>query len=263
MDVERDNLEQIEQLNQRGGPALSIIDLIEDGTVTAEMAAFCWQAVAGGAGFLTGAVPGGAGKTTLMAAVLAFLPPGERIITVSDRSVLDAALAGRVGLPATLLAHEIGAGRWFGYIWDRDAADFFSLGSSAVRTVTCPHADTAEQAWDILGPLGVKRGDFDGVRLQLFMQVPTRAGRVQHRVRWIYFGVDGVLRPVYAWRQAGDRFGSLVDRPALCRALADAAGTSPEDEDAAWRERQSLLEALHRDGVSLYEDVRARLVAAP
>jgi hypothetical protein len=262
VDVERDNLEQIAQLNQRGGPALSIIDLIEDGTVTAEMAAFCWQAVAGGAGFLTGAVPGGAGKTTLMAAVLAFLPPGERIITVSDRSVLDAALAGRVGRPATLLAHEIGAGRWFGYIWGRDAADFFSLGARGLRTVTCLHADTAEQAWDILAPLGVKRGHFDGVRLQLFLQVPTRAGRVLHRVRWIYFRVDGALRPVYAWRRDGDRSESLMDRPALCRALADAASTLPEDEDAAWRERQSLLEALHRDGVSLYEDVRARLVAA-
>lgn len=262
MDVERDNQEQVEQLNQRGGRALSIIDLIEDGTVTAEMAAFCWQAVAGGAGFLTGAVPGGAGKTTLMAAVLAFLPPGERIITVSDRSVLDAALAGRIGQPATLLAHEIGAGHWFGYIWGRDAADFFSLGACGLRTVTCLHADTAEQAWDILGPLGVKGGDFDSVRLQLFMQVPTRAGRVLHRVRRIYFCVDGALRPIYAWRRDGDRFEALVDRPALCRALADAAGTSPEAEDAAWREHQSLLEALHRDGVSLYEDVRKHVVHA-
>ena len=262
MDIERDNHVQIEQLSQRGGRALSIIDLIEDSTITAEMAAFCWQAVSGGASFLTGAVPGGAGKTTLMAAVMAFLPPGERIITATDRAVIDSALAGRCEQPATMLAHEIGRAPWLSYIWGRDAADFFSLSGSGMRTVTCLHADTSEQAWDILAPLGVEREDFERVRLQLFMQVPTVAGRVLHRVRWIYFRVDGALRPVYGWRRQGDRFEALVDRPALCRALADAAGTSPEAEDAAWRERQARLEALRSDGVALYEDVRRHVVQA-
>ena len=262
MSTESDNQLQIDRLNQRGGRALSIVDLIEDGTLSAEMAALCFQAVRGGASFLTGAVPGGAGKTTLMAAILAFLPPGERIVTVADRSAIDAALGGGLPRPATLLAHEIGAGRWFGYIWGRDAADFFGLARSGVRTVTCLHADIPEQAWDILGPLGVAREDFDAVRLQLFMEVAMRAGRVLRRVRSLCLRVDGALRPVYRWQPEGDRFEALTDRDAVCRALAEAAATAPEAEDAAWRERHLMLEALCDEGVFLYEDVRSRLLVS-
>ncbi len=262
MPTDSHNQLQIERLNQRGGRALSIVDLIEDGTITAEMAALCFQAVRGGAPFLTGAVPGGAGKTTLMAAVLAFLPPSERIVTVADRSAIDAALAGRVAPPATLMAHEIGSGPWFGYIWGREAADFFRVGAAGLRPVTCLHADSPEQAWDILGPLGVARGDFEAVRLQIFMQVAMKAGRMLRRVRSLCLRLDGALQPVYAWRQDGDCFEPLVARDLVCRALADAAGTTPEAEDAAWRERQSLLETLCEEGVFLYEDVRARALAS-
>jgi len=256
LDVEIHNLREIERLNQRGGRALSIIDLIADGTLTAQMAALCWQAVLGGAGFLTGAVPGGAGKTTLMAGLLAFLPPGERIVTVSDRSVIRSALADAFAGPATLLAHEIGSGRWFGYIWGRDAADFFSLAGPGVRCVTCLHADDAEQAWGILAPLGVAREGFESVSLQLFMHVDRRGGRLRRRVRWLYLGVGGALRPVYAWRHEDDAFERLVGRDELCRALAEASGGSAEEQDALWREREDFIEELRRGGVSLYEDVR-------
>jgi len=39
-DIERHNHQQIEQLNQRGGRTLSIVDLIQAGTISVEMAAF-------------------------------------------------------------------------------------------------------------------------------------------------------------------------------------------------------------------------------
>ena len=100
------------------------------------------------------------------------------------------------------------------------------------------------------------------MRLQLFMQVTGRAGRVLHRVRSLCLRLDGALRPVYRWLPDGDRFEALQPRDAVCRALAEAAGTSPEAEDAAWSEGQALLEALRREGAFLYEDVRARLLAS-
>ena len=70
MDIERRNRQQIEQLNQRGGRTLSIVDLIQAGTLSVEMAACAMRAMHQGASLLTGARPGGAGKTTLMAAIL-------------------------------------------------------------------------------------------------------------------------------------------------------------------------------------------------
>ncbi|MEN6643844.1 MAG: hypothetical protein ABFE08_15520, partial [Armatimonadia bacterium] len=75
------NLREIEGLNQRGGRTLSFVDLIEAGTMTAELVAYCWTSIAHGASFLTAARPGGAGKSTVLANLLALLPPGEEITT--------------------------------------------------------------------------------------------------------------------------------------------------------------------------------------
>ncbi len=77
MDIERHNHRQIEQLNQRGGRTLSIVDLIQAGTINVEMAAYAMRAMAEGASLLTAARPGGAGKTALMAAILG-LPATRR-----------------------------------------------------------------------------------------------------------------------------------------------------------------------------------------
>ena len=57
---------------------LSIVDLIQAGTMSVKMAAYAMRAMHQGASLLTAARPGGAGKTTLMAAILNFLPPGCR-----------------------------------------------------------------------------------------------------------------------------------------------------------------------------------------
>jgi hypothetical protein len=46
MDIERHNRRQIEQLNQRGGRMLSIVDLIRAGTISVEMVAYAMRAMA-------------------------------------------------------------------------------------------------------------------------------------------------------------------------------------------------------------------------
>jgi hypothetical protein len=103
VDIERHNHRQIEQLNQRGGRTLTIVDLIRDGTLSVPMAACALRAIEQGASLLTAARPGGAGKTTLMASILHLLPPGVRIVTVDGPEVLDALGAGLPALGAGLL----------------------------------------------------------------------------------------------------------------------------------------------------------------
>ena len=137
MDVEARNHRQIERLNQRGGRTLSIVDLIQAGTISVEMAGYAMRAMAEGASLLTGARPGGAGKTTLMAAILGLLPPGVPIITVDDSRVIREGLRRLVTEPACYLAHEIGSGHWYGYIWGRDVADFFSMIDRGHRIASC------------------------------------------------------------------------------------------------------------------------------
>jgi len=58
------------------------VDLIHAGTISTEMAAYAMRAMHEGASLLTGARPGGAGKTTLTAALLNLLSPDVPIVTV-------------------------------------------------------------------------------------------------------------------------------------------------------------------------------------
>ena len=263
MDTERHNTEQVMQLNQRGGRTLSIADLCLAGTLTPRMAALCWMRIESGASLVTGAVPGGAGKTTLMGALLTFLPPGERIVTVADRAVLDNALEGSLPRPATLLAHEIGSGRWFGYIWGRDAADFFRSGGRGMRCVTCLHTDDPGQTREILLPLGVREQDLARVGLQLYMHRGPRHGHVLHRVTALHCRPDGDLACVTKWNKKADRHEWQLPAEDLCERLAATqnSGVTPDDLKEEWDRRTSWVQELVDSETVAWQDVRAAVLA--
>ena len=58
---------------------LSVVDLLEAGTLTEPQAAWLLARILQGSSWLVGARPGGAGKTTVMAALLAMVPQGARV----------------------------------------------------------------------------------------------------------------------------------------------------------------------------------------
>ena len=144
MNLEEHNLREIEGLSQRGR-TLSIVDLINANTLNVDMAAHSLYAIANGASFLTAARPGNAGKTTLMACLLTFLPPGIQIVTTSSPSVITEAhrlMSGKKPEDFCLLAHEIGSGHWYGYLWGKYVGQLLNLMSDGCRVVSCIHADT-------------------------------------------------------------------------------------------------------------------------
>ncbi len=234
MDALRDNLREINSLNQRGGRMLSVVDLIEDGTLTSEVAGYLLTSVAGGASFLTAAGPGGVGKTTLMACLLSFLAPGERIHTVTDPQRLPEPEG-----PTCYLCHEIGAGHWYGYLWGDEAADFLALRQQG-RIAASLHAETVEELRDqLLGPsIGADERDLAAVRLLLFM---VRRGS-RRRVSAIYERAGGEradLRRIVTWEPGTDSFACHAERvPGLDRATA-------------------FIDGLVADGTYLLEDVMA------
>jgi len=222
MDVEEHNYEQIERLNQRGGRTLSIVDLVRAGTISREMAAYAWRAMEEGASLLTGARPGGAGKTTVMAAILNFLPPGVPIVTVDRPGVITAASAEDPARPACYLVHEIGSGHWYGYLWGRDVARFLSLVEGSRRIASCLHADTLDELAAIVcsPPLEASPQDLARVDLILFMHVDA-AGGYRRRVSTFYEADgEGNHRLLFRWEADGDTFGQVGE-------LRDPAGLDP------------------------------------
>jgi hypothetical protein len=212
MDLERHNDRQIEGLNQRGGRTLSIVDLLRAGTLDVSMAAYAMRAMHEGTSLLSGARPGGAGKTTLMAALLNLLPPGVPIVTVDHSRVIVEGLSRPADEPACYLAHEMGSGSWYGYIWGHNVADFLSLIEGQRRIASCLHADTLEELTEIVcaPPLSVSPAALGRVGLILFIHVTHSGGRPQRRVAafWEADG-SGRHRLVFRWNPSTDSFLSV------------------------------------------------------
>ncbi|HQK94806.1 MAG TPA: hypothetical protein PLD23_14955 [Armatimonadota bacterium] len=203
-DVGTRNLLEIEALNQRGGRMLSFVDLVDAGTMSADLAAFLLAAVRSGASFITGARPGGAGKSTVLASLLSFLPPGERIVCVAGRDLNS--------LPphACLLAHEIGDGPYYGYIWGRDVGRWLGHARDGTRVASCIHADTIDQVYDVFASpaLAIPRDDWSLLRLAVFLHVDRQSGSIRRRVSTVYWTPPGRDWPqvVFRWDPDGDRF---------------------------------------------------------
>ncbi len=130
---------KIDECNQRGGRMLSVPDLVEAGTISVLQAAFFMKHICEGASFIVGAKPGGAGKTTVMCALLNFLPLETEIIHTENAEVLKNPPEKK---PACFLCHEIGAGRFYSYLWGAPLTDFFRLKKQGHIIVSNLHADT-------------------------------------------------------------------------------------------------------------------------
>ena len=197
-----DNVREIEGLNQRGGRTLAFSDLIEAGTLSAEMAGELAALVESGASILTAARPSGAGKSTVLANLLACLPPGERIVTTPDARAVERAHSTPLAEPVCFLAHEIGSGPWYAYLWDGAAARFFDLPSTGHRIATCLHADTRDELYDLLASQGVSTGAMRSIGLVAFVR---RAGGLR-RVGSVFVPGEGGHRLRWRWDETADGF---------------------------------------------------------
>ena len=231
-DVSRAYFRQIDALNQRGGRTLSIADLICAGTITPNAAAYVGAAIAGGASLLTAASPGGAGKTALLAALLGFLPEDRPIVTVEHSQVLDGAAAEAD--PKCYLAHEIGDGRWYGYIWGPAVARYLALPADGHSVASCLHADTLDELRGVLRspPLRVGEATLLGIDFILFMHIDTDgrgdAWGYRRRVAAVYEAdrAAGEHRLIFTWDREADALVQLTETPCdiRVRRLAEALG---------------------------------------
>ncbi len=162
----------VNRANQRGGRMLSVVDLVEAGTLTLAQAAWLVGRVQAGASWLVGARPGGAGKTTVMAALLAMVPPRSVLRLTGRGGGWQAAEAGEY-----LVAYELSPGYYDAYIWGAEVARFFALGAGGCRLVSNLHADTLEEARrQVVAECGAGSGDFNAAETFIPIRVEPAAG---------------------------------------------------------------------------------------
>ena len=231
---------EINRCNQRGGRMLSVVDLIEAGTMTAELAAYCLAAIGKGASFMVGAMPGGAGKTTVMGALLNFVPAGVHLVPADAQDVIRQGLR-KPSRQQCFICHEIGSGPYYAYLWGQELREYFSLAEAGHMLATNLHADTYEQAHDQI----CRQNEVSEValwRMNLMLFLSVRPGG-RRRIEQVWESDGGQPhRRVYEARKGG-----LIEPSHL--------GTAPKLVAAG-----QVIEKLLSNGGRSIEDVRALVV---
>jgi hypothetical protein len=125
--------------------SLSIIDLVNHGTIDCKLAALLWLLMEHRASLLVASAPSFAGKTTLMHALLDFLPPQVRQIPLQGHFEDFAFLSTSKAQESYLVTEEI-SNHQYEYLWGYKAIKAFTLlykGYSLGGTI---HARNAEDS---------------------------------------------------------------------------------------------------------------------
>jgi hypothetical protein len=187
MDAEiRKHCAEIERCNQRGGRMLSVVDLIEAGTLNVDLAAYSLAAISQGASFMVGALPGGAGKTTVMGALLNFVPPDVQLIPAADDSEIKQGLKSRARR-FCYICHEIGSGPYYAYLWNSTLRKYFDLPAAGHMIATNLHADDYEGARrQICAQNNVSAAAFRRMNLIFFLELNQEGWNASRRISEVW-----------------------------------------------------------------------------
>lgn len=183
--------DELDRCNQRGGRMLSVFDLLAAKTLDLDLAAYLMARISKGSSFMVGSVPGGAGKTTVMCALLNFLPIDLPIVAATDQAVYEAA-NGKLKQRSCYVCHEIGSGSYFAYLWADALRAYCGLFEDGHLLATNLHADNPEQAREQLCDTnGVPEKHFNKFELLIFMRIENGYNKTYRWIEEVYSG-DGL-----------------------------------------------------------------------
>lgn len=163
---------------------LSIVDLLDAGTLSLELAAYLRAVIGNGGSFIVGASPGGAGKTTVMGALLNFLPADAVLRPAEGWAALERARSDTRRLCS--VCHEIGSGDYYAYLWNGPLRGYFELPKYGHILAANLHADTPAETWDqICRQNRVPEKDFRQVALLIFIEV-TGGWKVKREISSVF-----------------------------------------------------------------------------
>lgn len=229
--------------------AVSLAELVRNGTLNAEMGAVLWAAAEEGISFITAAVPQLAGKSTLSKAVLALRPPDMPVHRVAGEAAeMEALKRDRRG--GYLTVEEFSHYPVMrGYIWGEPVRRVFDTLSAGYSLQATLHAGSVEEALREI-TAGNQVSDEDASRLKLVLYIErfgTDRSNFWRRLVEIYelHKIEGgkpIGHPLYRWLRDGDRFEKVSDphqfgrdreglakRAAVLQQLADEGRTSAAD----------------------------------
>ncbi len=233
---------------------LSIVQILERGTMPADLAAVFWLALERGASLILAAEPPSSGKTTVLTALLTFLPPDTRAyFTRGWGETFD--LPPIDGHRATyILVNEI-SDHLPVYSWGPYVVRTFELMAEGYSLGSTMHADTPQEVIEQLEGEGVPRSNIAHLTFIVTLSVGYDGGRIVRRVNEVTLLTPGA-RPeevrttgIAAWNARDGSFSVLASASQRAE-LARRLGIAVEQLDEELSTRAVFLEDLLRRGVA-------------
>ncbi len=225
---------------------LTVLELVRNGSMSAEMASTLWSAMDDRRSFIVAAGPRQAGKSTTTEAILDFLPAGvPRHDLTGDRAQMDALAASPDG--GYLFVPEF-SDHTPSYLRGQQVVQVFDTADRGFSIAGTLHADTPEDTFWELGSHGaIPDNQLGSIGYLVFLGV---RGWPENPVRWVssIWEVDSVTggaprsRLLCRWDRESQSFvwesqpANLSaseqirrDRAARVQSLADAGRTSRAD----------------------------------
>lgn len=167
---------------------LSVFDLLAAKTLDLDLAAYLMARISKGASFMVGSIPGGAGKTTVMCALLNFVPADIPLIAATPEAVHEVVNA-KVQSHACYVCHEIGSGYYFAYLWADELRAYCRLSEKGHILATNLHADNLKQAKDqVCNTNGVPGEHFNKFELLIFLRIENHYPKAKRWIEEVYSG---------------------------------------------------------------------------
>ncbi|RJQ09665.1 MAG: hypothetical protein C4558_05980 [Dehalococcoidia bacterium] len=192
---------------------LTLTDLIENRTLSPEMAATLAAAAEERRSLLFVAIPRWAGKSTIMQAVLRYAPSGAPFHELS-------AARPDLGIPASgdggyLIAGEISPAGFVDYFWGADVRQVFAALERGFALATALHAGSVDEAFEVLTrENGVPANQ--AARIDMVVYIRSIGDDWSHPERRTVAAIaetDGIharqARLLHHWSEPKDRFEAV------------------------------------------------------
>ncbi len=243
---------------------LSITEILRAGTMPPRLAAVFWLAVERGLSLILAADPPGAGKTTILTALLAFAHPDASVYFTRGWGEQFRLPPPDAESPTYLLVNEI-SDHLPVYSWGPYVQRAFELMADGYSLASTMHANTVDGVIEqLVEECDVPRQLVGHLALVVPIHVGASSGRRIRRVSEVAVLeplAGGYDRHTIARWQPGDDAFDVLTTPAEINAIARRLGM----DDAAFLDglarRERFLDQLLQDGADEIDDVQERILS--
>jgi hypothetical protein len=239
---------------------LSLVELIHRGTLDEQIGAFLWMAMEQRASLIVAATPHEAGKTTMLTALLDFLPEGtERIYLRGWYERFEFVEDERDPASAYLLSNEISSHLPI-YMWGRGVRKLFEAAAAGYGFGATVHADGATEVLRMMAnyPLEVPEQMLSEIDLVLTLSYRPGVRNSQRRMMKLEVIEDAGGRPAPKTIASRDVIGTELQYSpgTLINTLVRSFGLERSYVTNELAQRVSLLRRLVRGKTFDSKDVQ-------